>query len=56
MGLKNLQPIPTGWMGYLPDGRVVNVRNTSSTKAKYPTLEIFDPKRNCRIKIRYVRL
>jgi hypothetical protein len=53
MRLRNIKSIPNGRMGYLPDGRVVNVRNRSS--AQVPTLEILDPKTMRSKKIRYIK-
>lgn len=47
---NNVQDIPTGKRGTLPDGRPVNVQNNSSDKR--PTLEIQNPNKNF-LKIRY---
>ncbi|HMM19100.1 MAG TPA: hemagglutinin repeat-containing protein [Selenomonadales bacterium] len=49
MNLNDVQPIPGGKMGKLPDGRTVNVRNNSSDGR--PTLEVYDGKKS--IKVRY---
>lgn len=49
MPLSDIQDIPTGKRGRLPDGRFVNIR--SGSKDGRPTLEIYNGKH--RIKIRY---
>jgi hypothetical protein len=55
MGVSNVKDVSKGEkiikVGTLPDGRSVNVRNDSSDGR--PTLEIYDPKTEKSIKIRY---
>ena len=51
LDLSEIKDTSSGKMGKLPDGRIVNVRPSSS--AKKPTLEIYNPKNRRSIKIRY---